>query len=149
MSRRWMTVHGGLLAAIAAAAWLHAEATPVPPGFELPELGRYYAVDLSGAHSAIDLEFDGDSRYELVVTSLGDGLQTYPVRLEAHARPRAELFPAVPVKSLRVPPKAPPCPVSGPTSAGASPSVFQQAARAESERRFFLHVTADRLEDEQ
>jgi hypothetical protein len=190
MSRRWMTVHAGLLAAIAAAAWLHAEATPARSDFELPQLGRYYAVDLSGAHPAIDLEFDGDSRYEFIVTSLGDGLQTYPVRLEAHAQRRAELFPAVPVKPLNPQPArassgdqgrvAGAGPTGSPgewptrvtstsrftTSAPALasvPSAFTlrgfaalqprppslEMCTPATERRFFLHVTADRLEDEQ
>lgn len=165
MAGRWMLIYGGLLSAIAALAWIEAEARTSPPRTFCPETGRNYAVDLSGAHPAIDLELDGESRYELIVSSLGDAARTYSVRLEAQAKRRVESFPAVrvtplarrelqgPKMALRPPqnqksfslgqmgfirPIGPIRPIAISQTSPASPA----------ERRFFLHVTANPLEDE-
>lgn len=150
MSGRWMMVYGGLLAAAAAGTWLQADAKPPPSTSVRPEPGRFYAVDLSGAHPAIDIEFDGDSRYELIVSSLGDEGRTYPVHLAAQSRRRVELFPAVPVPPL-VPGniasfQTTPFPMV--RACDATDQTLVDKPRGTAERRFFLHVTADRLEDE-
>jgi hypothetical protein len=143
MSGRWMTRLTGLLAAVAVVAWLRADAVTHSGNADPPELNRFYAVDLSGASRSFDVEFDGDDHYELIVASLGDAGRTFAVRLEAQTRQRVELFPALPVASLE--PR---------NIAQAMPPRFArveqvQGVAAAAERQFFLHVTADRLEDEQ
>jgi hypothetical protein len=142
VSGRSLTVYTGLMVAVAIAIWRHAEAVFSPLPTILPELGRPYAVDLSGRQPAIDLEFDGKSRYELIVSSLGDGLQAYAVRLEAQPRRCVESFPAIRIERLaprttRLASRTPNPPIAR--------TIHERGA---SERRFFLHVTADRLDDE-
>ncbi len=142
MTGRWMLIYGGLLSAVAVLAWIEAEARTVPPNAFRTDAGRFYAVDLSGAHPAIDLEFDDDSRFELIVSSLGDAARSYSVRLEAQPHRRVESFPAVPVPPLaarQIAKSAMP-----PLPALADPFSLAGAA----ERSFFLHVTTDPLEDE-
>ncbi|MGE5195657.1 MAG: hypothetical protein ACM3U2_24450, partial [Deltaproteobacteria bacterium] len=143
MLGRWIVGLGGFVAAIAVVAWLRAEARVPAESPIRPEPGRYYALQLSGASRAFDLEMDGISRYELIVSSLGDAARTFPVRLEVRHRERAEQFPAIPVAplvprniALALPPHF--------------PAVEQvQAVAGAPERRFFLHVSAGKLEDEQ
>ncbi len=142
VSARAISAYAGLIIAVAIAAWRHAEAVLSPSSAVLPELGRPYAVDLSGACPAIDLEFDGDSRYDLVLTSLGDASHAFSVRLEAQPRRRVESFPAIPVKPL-----APHVIRPAPSAPRLEESEAVQNPGAP-ERRFFLHVTADGLADE-
>ena len=87
----------GLLAATVAAARLRAESAIPQVGLSQLELGRYYAVDLSGPVRSFDLELDACSRYEVIVSSLGAAGQTYRVSLEAIPRTRVESFPAIAV----------------------------------------------------
>jgi hypothetical protein len=138
-----MTRLTGLLAAIAVVAWLRADALTLRESANRPETNRFYAVDLSGACRSFDLEFDGDDHYELIVASLGDAGRTFPVRLEAESRQRVESFPALPV-----------APLEPRHIAQALPPRFArveqvQGLAAAAERQFFLHVTTDRLEEEQ
>lgn len=152
MFGRPILVCGGLLAAAIAAAWLRAEPALVPVGPPQLESGRFYAVDLAGPGRSFDLEFDAASRYEVIVSSLGDASQTHHVSLAAIPRSRVESFPAIAVTpvdrrqqchELESRPAAV-CPASGcdtETEKCGSASIPSQ-------RRFFLHVTADALEDE-
>jgi hypothetical protein len=138
-----MTRLTGLVAAVAVVAWLRADGVTHPAKADRPEANQYYAVDLSGGSRSFDLEFDGDDHYELIVASLGDAGRTFPVRLRAESRQRVESFPALPVASLE--PR---------NIAQVLPPRFarveqMQGMAAAAERQFFLHVTADRLEDEQ
>jgi len=142
MSGRWMTVYGALLAAVAAVAWLRAEAMPPLASSLRLEPGRFYAVDLSGSHPTIDLALDGNCRYELIVSSLGNEARTFPVRLESRPQRGVERLPIVPVEPLVR--HAPPF-VLAPQDSGEAEVPRTPGA---AERRFFLHVTADRIEDE-
>jgi hypothetical protein len=143
VSARRIAGLGGFLAAVAIVAWLRAEAMTPPKKAVRPEPGQYYAVDLSGGSRSIDLEFDGDSRYELIVSSLGDALRTFPVQLTARPHPQVESFPAVPVPPLQPRSIAQALP---PQFAGVVPA---EGVAGPVKRRFFLHVTADKLEDGQ
>lgn len=175
MAGRWIVIYGGLLAAVGGVWWLHAEpgrllkseaggertSTSVeeynvrqaasslihraggsrPPGLDRPEPGRFYAVDVSSSHPSIDLAFDGDSHYELIVSSLGDAAQTSHVGLTAEPCAQVESLAAVSVTPI------------GSTGRRAAPpraarwSSLPVSSRVDSERRFFLHVTSDALED--
>lgn len=154
MSGRWVVMWGCLLATVAA-AWQHANGlkpsagpssdhstqSPQLHGPVRPEQGRYYAVALDGERQSIDLEFDGNTCYELIVGSLGDSARTYRIRLEARPITRVESFPAAPVGE----------PPSG--GAGQLPgewltsTIPPEGGTTNAARRFFLHVTADPLED--
>jgi hypothetical protein len=141
VSGRLIAGLGGFLAAVAIVAWLRAcdEARPKAP-FR-PDPGQFYAVDLSGASRSIDLEFDGGTRYELIVSSLGDAGRSFPVRLTARPHSRVESFPAVvvtPLQSRNI------AQVQSPRFSGVVPA---EGIAAAVERMFYLHVTADRLED--
>jgi hypothetical protein len=143
MLGRWIRGFLGFLAAVAVVAWLRAEARLSPAIPDSPESGQFYAVELSPTNPAFDLEIDGDSRYELIVSSLGDAARSYPVRLECRRREHVELFPAVPV-----PPLAPR------TIAQPRPPEYSRVEHVlglapAAERRFFLHASAGKLEDKQ
>src|SRR5262245_66492887 len=86
----------GCLAVAAVVAWMQAGVRLPLKGPELPQAGKFYAVELSAAGGSIDLEFDGQSRYELILGSLGDAIRTYTVRMDAQARASVERFSAVP-----------------------------------------------------
>lgn len=175
MSGRW-TVVWGCLFATAIAAWQYANGLkittgpkipsaiqwPLPQGPVRPEQGVFHAVELDARHQTIDLEFDGNTRYELIVGSLGDSARKYQVRLEARPTSRVESFPVVPVG---VPPSGGAGQLPGEDRASAfAPSGLNTFVVAPTQRvalrcktatlqaatgtrRFFLHVTADPLED--
>lgn len=197
MFGRPILVSAGLLAAVIAAAWLRAAPTILPVGSPQLESGRFYAIDLSAPCRSIDLELDSRSRYEMIVSSLGDAGQTHRVSLAAIPRTRVETFPATlltPI-NLRQPGHEPKCRSATdkhgflapqelraktrqhPPEALAREGVItsslarrvsipslnepgdvvsdsvvmagkRDSATAAAQRRFFLHVTADALEDE-
>ncbi len=152
---------GALIAAVVAAAWLRAETARVPAGLPQLESGRFYAVDVSRPGCSFDLAIDRCSRYEVIVSSLGDARQTHRVNLQAIPLVRLEAFPAVALTPLkgsaahgnagtrgapgRLDPREAPavaasCQLASCGQAGSLP--------LRSRRRFFLHVTTDALEDE-
>ncbi|HEY2250664.1 MAG TPA: hypothetical protein VGH74_06370 [Planctomycetaceae bacterium] len=153
----------GLLAAAIAAAWLRAEPALVPAPMPQLAVGQFYTVESSAAGGSFDLPLDAGSRYELIVSSLGDANRTRHVTLAAIPRARAESCPVVrPVAELaRVRTNAS-CLNSGEFSDSEKVCQHQREAPAREsvgtsslalrvgipQRRFFLHVTADALEDE-
>src|SRR5579863_952913 len=153
----------GLLAAAIAAAWLRAETAPVQVGMPHLAAGRFYAVEPSVTGGFFDLAIDANSRYELIVSSLGDANRTHHVTLAAIPRTRVESVPVVrPVAEIGGVRKLAASLTSGDVSDGERVAQHQPEALARKpvstsslahrvgvqQRRFFLYVTADALEDE-
>jgi hypothetical protein len=88
MAPRWYVPISAVLAAAALAAWLHAgpnssDAPLGAPATALPEIDTFYAVEISGCGGSFDLPLDRSSRYELIVSSLGQAEREYRVKLSA------------------------------------------------------------------
>lgn len=158
MFGRSILVYSGLLAAVIAAAWLRAEQVKLPVGLPRLESERFYAINPSDNCLSFDPEVDGRSRYELIVSSLGDAGQTYRVSLAAVPLTQVETFPATALAPLdhRLPrgqreyrpaeliPAAQHVVAGSELAASGNCDITSSAVQ----RRFFLHVTDDALEDE-
>lgn len=122
MSARRFLFSIGLLATVTAAAFRPALSRSVAPP-ALPSLDSgCWAVLLSAAGIAFDLDLDTSGQFELIVSSLGNASQSYCIRLEAQPRASAEFIPTV-----RIPPLAR-------TSVGwASPTTSPNAGVAQKE----------------
>jgi hypothetical protein len=151
MSGRLVLGLGGLVALVIAAVWSRAEPAHAPIGRPQLASGRFYAIDLSGSDAAFDLALDADSRYEMIVSSLGDAGQVHRVRIEASPRTRVESFLAIAVADLHKGLQRHEFEQHTPEAHVPASRVVSgeyDSTPADSERRFFLHVTADALEDE-
>ena len=158
MFGRSILVYSGLLAAVIAAAWLHAEPVILPVGLPRLESERFYAVDLSGQCRSFDLEFDGRGRYEMIVSSLGDAGQTHRVSLAAVPLTQVETFPATVLAPVdhrlpRGPREYRPTELNHAAQHAIAGSELAASGACDAtstavQRRFFLHVTDDVLEDQ-
>lgn len=162
MTGRKRLACGAVLAAVACAAWLRAESHPPTEARSPVEVGRWYSLHPVDRNSG--REFDATSGcYELIVGSLGDAGREFRVTLEGAAIApgtshgdsdriaRSSRLPIDPLASHRIRSRD-----ERRAETGAGHSMIQATAVAECaatstapERRFFLHVTSDPLEDPQ
>ncbi len=169
MFSRPILLCGGLLAAVIAAAWLRAEPACVQDAAPRLIAGQFYSVNCPARGTSFDLPLESDSRYELIVSSLGDASRTHHVRLEAIPQMHIESVPAIrPVAEIGGTRTLGAGLKSGDFSYGLRQSRPERDSRHQPEaparecvnspslalgvgmpsRRFFLHVTTDPLEDE-
>jgi len=141
MSARTASIYSGFLAAIAAAVWFGPEERPRQDRQPRHELGQFYAVDVASPRAALDLEFDPASRYELIVSSLGDAARKFRVCLKATSKTRVESSPGVRVARLKK--------SSSRRSfrPDACPPASDATITGTAQRRFYLHVADDSPED--
>ena len=91
----------GCLASIAGLACLAARVSSVNLPVQNLVPGEPYAVEVRSDGSTLDLAFGADTRYVLVVSSLGDAGQVYPVVLKAEPMAKAASLPLRPLEPLR------------------------------------------------
>jgi len=169
MTSRGKLVCGCILAAVACAAWLRAESRTPSASQSAFEAGRWYTLEPAEPLSAF--EFDAPAGcYELIVGSLGDAGCEFRVTLEgagiapdaprndSERTRRSPRFPLDPLAAHRILSSVAGCAekaagqsraVKAAGQSHSEPVADCAATSAALERRFFLHVTSDPLEDPQ
>ena len=104
-----------------------------------------YPVAVCGGLAQLDLP-QSTGEYVLIVSSLGDALQSYAVHLTAHRVEQAELVPTRPLEPLSLTPGP-----TRPTRQGSLPNgpAARECSSAAARREFHLHVTEGDLGDPQ
>jgi len=173
LRRFGLSLAGGLLAGFGL-AWLSSQIVLGSAAEHDLKPGVPYAVEVTGDRCDLDLEFSPDSRYLLIVSTLGSAGRTYSVTCEAGTTGAAGLLPVRPVEPLGASPlratqDAPranagsqyesrssaeaPTPqgataaaaAASPPPAGGEPRIDAHPA---SSRSFYLHVADGSLDDE-
>jgi len=157
MAGRVWLLCGGLLAAVASVAWLQAESAATSRREFQDQTERWYAVELSASDQGFSLP--GPGRYELIVASLGESAREFHVDLESVPvapvalsgnRGQSSWRPVIRLaeRSGRPAGRRPALPSEIRPFAGTVTA--KEVPEPEStQRRFFLHVTTDPLEEPQ
>ena len=143
-----------VLAALLTSIWLGTGGEAALGGRSEPRPlipGTYYAADSSGPAIAVDLPAVPEGSYELLLTSLGDSAETYPVHLSSECGAGSETSGLTEIVPLAW--KSNPLNSPGVTQIAASSSESTQRPARDIEngpatsRHFFLHATDSDLEN--